>query len=150
MVARGNQWLMHLQCLRLSTTHNGGLKLQTFYHTLNLWLLGATIRAPLHTPSTYPLCIPPLHTPPRTPYAYPSVYPLHVPPLHTPRKSVPPPHTPSMYPLHIPPLHTPSVYPLCIPLCVPPPCTPLCTDWLMSPPQPIRSLGFKNLINIKS
>ena len=72
---------------------------------------------PPHTPSAYPLrvplCIPlriPLCVPPpHTPSAYPSTYPLHVPPPLTPL------HTPSAYPLRVPPSHTPSAYPLCIP-----------------------------------
>ena len=98
MVTMDKQWCT-FNVLRLSTTYNGyktskyasNFKIP-YYHPLNLWLLWA-----MHTPSAYPLRIPPPCTP--------SVYPLRIPPLCT----------PSMYPLHVPPPHTPSVYPLHVP-----------------------------------
>ena len=76
-----------------------------------------------------PLHAPPLHTPSAYPSMYPSPYPLCISPLCT------PPHALSTYPLCIPPPHIPSAY-------------LNESDWLMFPPQPIRSLGLKNLINI--
>ena len=151
MVTMDKQWCT-FNVLRISTTYNGYKTSKyasnfkfPYYHPLNLWLLWATngnqeqtvMHPPLHTPSVYPLCVPPPHTPsaypsayplrippPRTPSAYPSVYPLCVPPPHTPSalpRHVPPPHTPSVYPLHVSPPHTPSTYPLrVLPLHIPP------------------------------
>ena len=78
------------------------------------------------TPSAYPLCVPP----PRTP----SVYPLCIPPLRTPSMyplCIPPPRTPSAYPLRVPPPRTPSAYPLH----VPPPCTPSAYPLRIPPPH---------------